>query len=172
MPRKLKPSLVARAKKAIRAYGHARRRFRQVQDELKEAHLLVGNDNKVGVAGEFWAILYYEHLGYSLHEIPARTNNEDFDFKVSKKSRKPLRISVKSITTENAHGKTTLVRSSGDWDQLCIVLLDENLAPTRFGIATRKQFGDRFARKTRAANRRWLNQGWMAVKNPPSRILT
>ncbi|MFM9865602.1 MAG: hypothetical protein ACKVRO_18575 [Micropepsaceae bacterium] len=160
----ISPELVSEARAAIVQYADARRRFRAVQERLKAAGLLVGNDNKVGVIGEFWAIQDYRARGFRLQRVPPHTNNAGFDFVVSKVD-VPIKVSVKAITAENSRGKTSLVHANGDWDELCIVQMDEILEPVRFGCATKEQFLLRFgdAAAQRPANVRWLDQGWMSV---------
>jgi hypothetical protein len=160
----ISPELVSEARAAIVQYASARRRFRAVQERLRAAGLLVGNDNKVGVIGEFWAIQDYRARGYRLQRIPTHTNNAGFDFIVTKMS-ESIRVSVKAITAENSKGTTTLVHSDGDWDELCVVQLDADLHPVRFGCATKAQFCGRFgeAGAKRQANVRWLDQSWMSV---------
>ena len=53
-----------KAKEAICNYGKARTAFRNVQKEMHETRLLSGNDNKVGIAGEFWTKAFYHENGY------------------------------------------------------------------------------------------------------------
>ena len=155
------------AVRAIREYGTARARFRRVQDELKEARLLVGNDNKVGIAGEYWALRFYRSRGYELDSLPRFTNNADFDF-IVKKSGRRAHVSVKTITDENRRGTTTLVRGGGKWDELCLVILTEDLMPKEFGVATKREFRAHFrkCKDSQPANRRWLRQNWMSVATP------
>ena len=58
------------AEAAIAAYGKARHQFRSAQEALADCGLLQGNDNKVGAAGEFWAIKFYVSQGYEIIEVP------------------------------------------------------------------------------------------------------
>lgn len=99
-----------------------------------------------------------------MQRIPPHTNNAGFDFVVSKLD-VAMKVSVKAITAENTRGKTSLVHADGDWDEVCIVQMDESLEPVRFGCASKEQFRSRFGETAaqRPANVRWLNQGWMSV---------
>ncbi|HEV2652314.1 MAG TPA: hypothetical protein VGU69_13715 [Rhizomicrobium sp.] len=164
----LDEKIVAHAKKAIAEYGSARTKFRAIQDELKEAGLLVGNDNKVGIAGEFWAFLFYHRRGYQFDGLPRHTNNKDFDFAFLDPQGNHLRISVKSITAENSRGTTTRVSVDGSWDELCIVQMSALLSPERIGTVSKAKFSERFrARKSApATNRKWLSESWLDLHEP------
>ncbi len=75
-----------KAEKAILTYGRARLHFRKAEKELPA--LLGGNDNKVGIAGEYWAKRHYHSKGYRLTEVPA-SNNPGYDFRC-RKGRSPF----------------------------------------------------------------------------------
>jgi len=77
----------AAAEAAILAYGRARQRFCKTQVDLETSKLLSGNDNKVGVAGEFWAKKLFHSMGWQLVSVPA-SNNEGFDFRVLGKAKR------------------------------------------------------------------------------------
>jgi hypothetical protein len=136
MPHKVSDGDWALAIQSIHAYGMARKEFRAKQESLPL--LLGGNDNKVGVSGEFWAKKYYVDRGYEITEVP-NSNNEGYDFKCAS-GEQQLRISVKVITKESKTGRQLRLKKSNQWDELLMVLLTEELSPYCFGRVTRSQF--------------------------------
>jgi len=165
MTDELNPALMAEAEAAIRAYGEARVNFPRVQDRLSASRLLFGNDNKVGIAGEFWALRLYLSRGFALHPVPIHGNNPSYDFIAMHPVTGVKHVQVKAISAENKLGLTSFVKVGRHWDELCIVQMNEHLSPERFGIADKKAFADRC--KVRSgqmrADKRWLDEGWMEV---------
>ena len=162
----------AAAEAAIRAYGRAREHFCRAQDVLENSKLLSGNDNKVGVAGEFWAKLLFHREGWTLVSVPA-SNNEGFDFTCSRAG-DTICVSVKVISDESVKGKQLPLKPDAPWDVLCVLLLTTSLTPYRYGIAKHSQF--KFAQREGIIGRKptvsrsWLNpKGWISrygeVKN-------
>lgn len=150
------------ARDAIRRYAQARLAFRHEQE--KSPILLCGNDNKVGIAGEFWAKEHYWRKGYRNIEVQ-NASNEGFDFKCSKDGR-TIRVSVKVVSKESKTGRQLPLRESQRWDELVLVLLDDDLAPYRIGIVTREQFEQAKAAgavgQEPYVSRSWLgDKGWM-----------
>lgn len=139
MPRKPTQKEWRSAEEAIKDYGAARTKFRRAQKDLVSCGLLHGSDNKVGAAGEFWAIRYYCAKGYIITEIP-RSNNAGYDFRCRKPDSRVLRVSVKVVTDESKNGTQLPLKKSTRWDVLFVVLLTEGLLPYKRGIATRRQF--------------------------------
>jgi len=121
---------------AVLAYGEARKQFRREQESLPI--LLMGNDNKVGVCGEFWAKKYYVERGYEIVEVP-RSNNEGYDFTCAKEGR-VIRVSVKVVSRESKTGRQLRLKKSDEWDELVMILLNEELVPYCFGLVSRSQF--------------------------------
>ena|SRR5688572_9042591 len=126
------------ASSAIQSYGRARMRFHRAEKKLRETKLLTGNDNKVGIAGEFWAKWHYCTLGAKILQVMP-PSNEGYDF-VCKRGARRVRVSVKVISAENKRGRQLRFKSNGTWDEICLVLLDVDLIPTRIGTATRREF--------------------------------
>jgi hypothetical protein len=126
------------ASSAIQSYGRARMRFHRAERKLRETKLLAGNDNKVGIAGEFWAKWHYSTLGAKILQVMP-PSNEGYDF-VCERGARRVRVSVKVISAENKRGRQLRFKSDGSWDEICLVLLDVDLTPTRIGTATRREF--------------------------------
>ena len=125
----------ARAKAAIEAYGKARKRFRKTQKELPA--LLGGNDNKVGICGEFWAKWFYDSQGYTITEVP-RSNNPGYDFRCAKGKSRGAR-SVKVVSDESSAGRQAamrLKRVPAEWDEIALVLLDTEMQAYCIGVAS------------------------------------
>src|SRR5436309_13582963 len=99
------------AEKAVKAYGAARKKFRRIQEQLRESGLLQGNDNKVGAAGEFWAIRYYCCRGYRLVEVP-RSNNAGYDFRCRQNRGPGLRIAVKGVSDETGNDEQVALQAA------------------------------------------------------------
>jgi len=151
------------AAEAVRAYGHSRRSFQTTQ--AKHPILLGGNDNKVGVCGEFWAKWYYHRKGYQITEVPC-SNTEGYDFRC-KHGQEEIRISVKVVSDENKNGRQLQLKDSPNWDELVLVLLDDLMYPYRMGIATREQFNQAKRNKVigsrPSVSRSWVaKRGWMS----------
>lgn len=125
-----------KAERAILTYGRARFRFRKAEKELLA--LLCGNDNKVGIAGEYWAKRHYHRKGHRLTEVFA-SNNPGHDFKCQK-GRRTIRVTVRAISNENKRGCSIRLPSVKHWDELCVILLGDDLRPYRTGRCTAEQF--------------------------------
>lgn len=158
-----------RAEATIRPYAKAWKAFRDEQD--RQPKLLTGNDNKVGIAGEYWAMRYYQQrLGRMLKDRPKSRSNEGYDFRYAA-GRRPVKVSVKSLSSENKYRKTVQMKKSELWGELVLVSLDDNLRPTRIGRITRAQFRQAVnGTKTRAISEtpvmseRCMNaKGWMNI---------
>ncbi|NJO34811.1 MAG: hypothetical protein HC869_18525 [Rhodospirillales bacterium] len=126
------------ASSAIQNHGRARQRFHKAEKQLEKTKLLAGNDNKVGIAGEFWAKWHYCRLGAQIIEVMP-PSNEGYDFVCRRGSRR-VRISVKVISAENKRGRQLRLKSRGTWDEICLVLLNTDLTPSRIGVAGRNDF--------------------------------
>ncbi len=109
--------------KTITDYLSARVRFIQVQEKYDE--YLKGNDNKVGVIGEYYAFLYLENQGRDVKKVESKSQ-EGFDLESDGK-----RISVKIITRENSSGKTTKLKKG--WDEFILLILDEDYSVNSIG---------------------------------------
>jgi hypothetical protein len=155
-----------KASTAVNAYGKARKRFREAQRQLPK--LLGGNDNKVGVCGEFWAKWFYHKQGYAITEVP-HSNNPGYDFRCSK-GRTSVRVSVKVVSDESSTGRQSAMRlkeAPAEWDRIALVLLSEEMQAYRIGVATRRQFERARAEGAMGskpcASRSWVKpKGWMA----------
>jgi hypothetical protein len=165
MPPDIKPGDWEEAREAILAYGKARKEFCQAQSRLRASGLLSGNDNKVGVAGEFWAKQFYEQQGYELASIEV-SNNEGFDFRC-RQAGKEIKVSVKVISDESKSGRQMPLKTKGRWDELFVLLLTDQLRPYRCGRVPRKEFER--ARTSGAigskpkVSRSWLGKkGWIS----------
>ena len=154
------------ARQAIGAYAKARKTFRECQ--RSQPKLLFGNDNKVGIAGEYEAMRYYQCvLRRHLVDRPARSNNTGYDFRYSSGTQ-PIAVSVKTVTRENKKGKTMPLKGDS-WDELCVVLLDCNLKPYRIAVATQSDFekavDGKKVRRHEPVSRDWLEKGgWLHGK--------
>ena len=151
-----------KARAVVSAYGEARKRFREAQRQLP--NLLEGNDNKVGVCGEFWAKWFYHKQGYAITEVPP-SNNPGYDFRCSK-GNSSVRVSVKVVSDESATGRQMRLKTSSFWDEIALVLLSEEMQAYRIGVATRQQFekakADGVIGSQPFASRSWVGpKGWM-----------
>jgi hypothetical protein len=152
------------AEKAILEYGKARLRFREAQHRLEPCKLLSGNDNKVGIAGEFWAKRLFKDRGWLLDEVPSG-NNPGYDLIIRKGSRR-RHVSVKAVSDESKSGKQVQMRANARWDFLLLVLLSDTLQPYRYGLVTRHQYkaaikAGSVGRQPRVS-RSWLGDGgWL-----------
>jgi hypothetical protein len=149
------------AERAVVKYGKARRAFRKAQHVLGHCGLLAGNDNKVGVAGEFWTKKFYHQDGWRITSIEP-SNNEGFDFRCAKGTRR-LRVSVKVISDESKKGRQVRLKAAATWDEIFVLLLDDDLLPYRNGRATRMQF-ETAKTAGKIGNRPTVSRSWLGEK--------
>jgi hypothetical protein len=117
-------------KKLARDYLVARKKFRDVADNIPE---LAGNDNIIGRIGEFIAMQFLEHR---LDRKPIRNKNmvqSGYDIKANGK-----KVSVKIITFENKKGRTTPIKNP--WDELIVIELGENSKVSQIGYISKDKF--------------------------------
>ncbi len=118
-------------KKLSRAYLLARRRFK---DATHKEHPLRGNDNIVGIIGEFVAVQFLEKE-FKRKSVKRNENPVEKGYDIVADGKK---VSVKTITAENASGRTTPIKEP--WDELVLVELGENSRVLRIGYTTYKEF--------------------------------
>lgn len=150
---------------AIEEYAKGRLKFCEAQK--RQQKLLHGNDNKVGIIGEYWAMRYYQEcLKRVLEDRPGSSSNPGYDFRYREGS-KEFRVTVKSVSMENEKGRTVRLADPEHWDELLLVTLDYDLRPLKFGRATKPQYNrvvaDGRIGKNPYASRSWVNpKGWMS----------
>ncbi|MBI4026957.1 MAG: hypothetical protein HY360_18370 [Verrucomicrobia bacterium] len=149
------------AETAVRAYGKARKVFCDAQARLAASGLLSGNDNKVGVAGEFWAKIFYHQEGWKLTSIEP-SNNAGFDFRCQR-NESEIKVSVKAISDESTSGKQVPLRPNSDWDELLVILLTSELIPYRYGRASRQQF-ECAHKKSAIGSKPTVSRFWLGKK--------
>jgi len=174
----IKPAIpdrdIAVAEKAILEYGVSRDLFCQAAKQLLPSGLLFGNDNFVGIAGEYWAKRFYICRGWSISEIFA-SNNAGHDFRCERAG-ESICVSVKVVSDFSERGKQLPIKSSAKWDQLCTVLLTNSLVPYAVGTADFEQLEEaRRHGKIRSASpvvsRSWLgSKGWVTKFGSVSHI--
>lgn len=100
----------------------------------ENTHWLFGNDNLVGRIGEFIAYQYlHEHKRHPIR--PKSRTERGYDFLCDKGKTK---VSVKTITSENKAGSTTII--SSPWDELILITLNSEIKIDKFGVITKSQF--------------------------------
>jgi hypothetical protein len=165
----MKPTItesdVVLAERAILEYGSARDLFCQTADRLRLSGLLFGNDNFVGIAGEYWAKRFYMTQGWHISEIFA-SNNAGHDFRCEKAGQSVC-VSVKIVSDFSKRGKQLPIKASAKWDHLCMILLTNALVPYAIGTAEFEDLEEARRRgKIRSASpvvsRSWLGpKGWL-----------
>ena len=114
-----------------RNYLKARQDFLTIAEKTD---WLFGNDNLVGRIGEFIAYQYlYDHNRQP--KRPTSKTEKGFDFICDNGLTK---ISVKTITSENKAGSTTLITEP--WDELILITIGESIKIEKIGILTKIQF--------------------------------
>jgi hypothetical protein len=118
----------------INAYAAAYAELQKLQDENPD-HLAVG-DQKTGVVGEFFGLLYarsiYPSAKISYSPDPSQTG---WDLSVcGKRSRRDVKIQVKTVSGYSK--KRTITPLFPDWDHLYLVYLGRCLMPQGFWIVT------------------------------------
>ncbi|MFA4844975.1 MAG: hypothetical protein WC654_00235 [Patescibacteria group bacterium] len=107
-----------------REYLLARQKFRKATDQDP---LLSGNDNIVGRIGEFIAVQFLkEELGRKKIVKNPNPVQKGYDIVADRK-----KVSVKTITAENATGRTTSIKEP--WDELILVELNDESRVSRIG---------------------------------------
>jgi len=130
-------------KTAIKQYAETRKLFKQ----LKEAGLVIGNDNHIGDIGEYY--IYRHLLKSDINTKLAPKKNSLHDIEISNNEK----ISVKTITTWSKRGKGTQIKIDNDrnWDYLFAVYLDDNLKPVKIA---KKSFDELILKKEFVENKR------------------
>lgn len=95
---------------------------------------LFGNDNLVGRIGEFIAFQYLREHDRD-PKRPRIKTEKGYDFLCDAGK---VRVSVKTITSENKAGSTTII--SEPWDELILITLDSDLKIHKLGTITKEQF--------------------------------
>ncbi len=114
----------------INQYIKARIKFYKMQVAYPE--YLKGNDNVIGVIGEYYAMLYLESQGRTPIKVDHRSQ-KGYDLYCEKR-----KISVKVITAENKGQKTGKIKN--EWDELVLIILDENYKPKKIGHLMSKDY--------------------------------
>ena len=117
----------------INQYIKARIKFYQMQGIHPD--YLKGNDNVIGVIGvigEYYAMLYLEFQGRNPVKVENR-NQKGYDLYCEKR-----KISVKVVTAENKTQMTGRIKD--EWDELVLIILNENYKPKKIGHLMRKGY--------------------------------
>ena len=115
----------------IKEYLSGRQKF---LNYAKDEESLSGNDNIIGRIGEYIA---FEYLNLqNRNPIKAVINRAGYDIVCDNKDE--IKISVKLISNENKKGRTTKIGES--WNELIIILLDENYEIQKLGHISEKEF--------------------------------
>jgi hypothetical protein len=115
----------------VKAYAEAYARFQKLQDD--NADLLAIGDQKTGVIGEFFGLLYARSIHPSSKVIYADPSQTGWDLEVSGDNPGPdLRIQVKTVS-EYSRTRAMTPLFPG-WDLLYLVYLGRGLMPDGFWI--------------------------------------
>lgn len=118
----------------IKDYAYTRNKFEDYKDKLK--YYLDGNDNYVGIIGEYWAKRFLENLGQkvdSLNKKDSQTRDKSSkwtDFVINGNEH----ISVKAIFEAESGRSGAIKYDDKPIDSICsiiIVKLDINLFPSK-----------------------------------------
>ncbi len=122
---------------SIREYAQAYARFQALQDAYPD-QLPLG-DQKTGVIGEFYAMLYARSI-YSGCTLAFANPSESWDIEIS--GDLDVRIQVKTVSD---YSRTRIISPIfPGWDQLYLIFLDRELFPAGFWIVTKPDiFGER-----------------------------
>jgi hypothetical protein len=118
----------------IKAYAEAYARFQKLQDENPD--LLAVGDQKTGVIGEFFALLYARSIYPSAKvTYAADPSQAGWDLKVSGDDAGPdLKIQVKTVSGYS--NTRTITPLFPGWDHLYLIYLGRDLMPEGFWIVT------------------------------------
>ncbi|MCD4792035.1 MAG: hypothetical protein K8R54_02290 [Bacteroidales bacterium] len=115
----------------IKKYVTARKGF---LNYAKNEDSLSGSDNIIGRIGEYIA---FEYLNLqNRNPIKAVLNRAGYDIVCDNKDK--IEVSVKLISNENKKGRTTKIGES--WNELIVILLDENYEIQKLGHISKKEF--------------------------------
>ena len=117
---------------AIDYYADAYQRLDclQKQEENKErsSRILPVGDQKTGVLGEFYALLYAKK-SYSEAKL-AETNRPAWDIEATDTNKQTVKIQVKAVSAFSKHRRMTPIHPG--LDQLWVIYLDKRLRPNGF----------------------------------------
>lgn len=118
-------------KELSREYLLARKKFRDATDHDP---ILSGNDNIVGRIGEFVTVQFLKRE-LKRKKVVKNKNPVQIGYDIIADRR---RISVKTITAENASGRTTKINQP--WDEFVLVELGEDSRVFRIGYLTSNDY--------------------------------
>ncbi|MBQ0733895.1 hypothetical protein [Aquimarina celericrescens] len=121
---------ISNLRKTAREYLLARKKFLDIADKTTE---LSGNDNIVGRIGEFLAYQFLKNEGRN----PKKNNNSSekgYDLICEDE----MRISVKTITSENKSKRTTRIKEP--WDEIILIQINEQVEIEQLGQLNKIQF--------------------------------
>jgi len=125
--------------KLIEKYANIRREFEDTKNNEKYGKYLSGNDNYVGIIGEYWARRFLESKGKNVNAV-TQVNNKTKRNKSSKWVDFIIDdneyISVKAITNENQNKESGIIYNPKREDQniiysALIIKLNDDLQPEK-----------------------------------------
>jgi len=121
---------ISKAIKNVIDIGSQQRNFENFQSSNK--FLLPTGEQKVGVIGEFYCMLFLKNL-YSEpeFEIDFSENRVDeiYDIKITKSGNEYKKIQVKTVSVYSKTRLTSKINNSDKFDKLLVISLDMNLYP-------------------------------------------
>jgi hypothetical protein len=118
-------SQVGKILEAIRKYTDAYDRL----EKLQKTEWLPGGDQKTGVIGEFYALIYLKSI-YPTAKIEfGKTSQKGWDLKMETGS-ECLTVQVKTVSCFSGTRRVSPIHPG--WDRLFLVYLDKKLAPIGF----------------------------------------
>ena len=126
---------ITRIKKAIADYAVAYNRLEKLQrSENQEADQLIPiGDQKTGAIGEFYAVTYLRAKHSKANVVLKPPSNHQVDIDLIEKG-KTKRVQVKTVSRYSQ--TRTISQIHGGYDELHLVLLDEEMRVVRYWIIT------------------------------------
>ncbi len=121
---------ISKAIKNVIDFGSQQRNFENFQSSNK--FLLPSGDQKVGVIGEFYCMLFLKNL-YPAPEFEINFSenrvDEIYDIKITKSGKDYKNIQVKTVSIYSKTRLTSKINNPDKFDELIVISLDMNLYP-------------------------------------------
>ena len=121
---------IAKISNSIRSYARAYDMFDKLQE--KYSHFMPSGDQKTGVIGEFYSMLYLHKKYPKSSIILGNTAQKGWDIVVSLKRQNRKYIQVKTVSEFSKSRRISPLHHG--WDELFLLYLDKNLSPIGFWI--------------------------------------
>lgn len=121
-------------KRAIQKYAGAYQSLEALQQ--KHVKLLQKGDQKTGVIGEFYSLLFLKNEYPKANIEYAKSGQKGWDLRVVEKGKTDLRVQVKTVSEYSKTRRISPIHKG--WDDLFLLFVDKRLSPSGFWSVPKK----------------------------------